>query len=119
MYSGDAGFNPSASSLTQTVAPAATKLIAAKAVRTQLGLHVTVSAGLTRVADGGALAGEPIVFTVARDGDRLCSAVTNANGIATCTGNLDTLDVLLATKYTAKFAGDADYLSSSATGSLS
>jgi hypothetical protein len=72
----------------------------------------TVSATLT--SGGSAVAGRAIAFSVG--GFPLCTAVTGANGTATCNVSfLGELIVLVAGGYAATFAGDANYLPSSAT----
>lgn len=110
-YGGSTAFAASDATLSQTVDKAATNLVAAKASRG--ALKITFSATLTRVVDGGALAGKPITFKIA--GATVCSATTNATGKASCSvGGL----VIGSGSYTATFAGDGNYLATSATGSL-
>jgi hypothetical protein len=68
-------------------------------------------AGATLTSGGQPVAGETVVFSVG--GTRLCSATTGANGKASCgVGLLGELGVILAGGYTARFAGDGNYLSS-------
>jgi hypothetical protein len=58
-----------------------------------------------------AVAGRTIVFRVA--GTTVCSATTDSAGVATC----ETIGVVIGPEtYIAAFAGDTDYLPSSATG---
>jgi hypothetical protein len=72
----------------------------------------TVSATLT--SRSSALAGRPIAFNVG--GLPLCSAVTDANGTASCNVSfLGELIVLFAGRYSAKFAGDTSFRPSSAS----
>jgi hypothetical protein len=60
------------------------------------------------------VSGVVISFTV--DGKVICSATTNSSGVATCTGKGARKDV---PTYTASFAGNAGFLASTATGTLS
>ena len=72
-----------------------------------------VSATLT-VTGGGPLAGSEVAFTVGSG--RLCGAVTNSGGVATCKfGAAKQKLVNAAGAYTATFAGNARYLGSTAT----
>jgi hypothetical protein len=71
-----------------------------------------VSATLT--SGGSPVAGRTITFAVS--GIPLCRSVTGANGTATCNVSfLGELIVLFVGGYSAAFAGDSKYLSSSAT----
>jgi hypothetical protein len=78
---------------------------------------------LTRTDNGGPIVGQTIVFftTSPLSGarDTSCSAATGSNGTATCTGCIPVLDKLLDNSYSATYAGNANYLASSATGTLS
>src|SRR5207302_1212537 len=78
---------------TLTVTKAQTALVAAPLLRTSF--HPT--ARLTRADNGAPLADQTVVFKVA--GIRVCSAVTNANGVATCR----TAFLLSPDGFTAKF----------------
>ena len=60
--------------------------------------------------DGAPIAVATITFLV---GKKSCAAVTNTGGTATCKTMSST------SSFTASFAGNADYLGSSASGSLS
>lgn len=68
----------------------------------------------TLTTKGGApIAGQPIFFSVGTS--PVCSAVTNAQGIATCSGTLSqTLSVVLSLGYDATFRGDGPLLGSKA-----
>jgi hypothetical protein len=71
-----------------------------------------VSATLT--SGGSPVEGMSISFAVGKL--HVCTAQTNPEGVATCTPTfLEELEVLLANHYSASFAGDSDYLPSSAT----
>lgn len=89
-----------------TITKASTTLVAASLTST--GSRPTAT--LTRTLDGAPVAGATIIFTV---GKKMCSAVTTASGTASCktAGSVSS--------FTASFAGDANYLGSNATGSLS
>ena len=95
---------------TLTITKAPTTLVAQPANR--LGF-MTFSATLTRNADHAAVAGKVVTFTIGAQ--TLCSATTNSSGVASCTifGA-----ALLGPPYTATFAGDIDYLGSSAPGAF-
>jgi hypothetical protein len=115
-YSGDSTFKASSASLTQTVNKAPTKLTAAPATRSA----GQFSATLTRSDNAAPIPGQTAVFTVSTLTGKatLCSAVTNTSGVATCHGTVPAT-ALLATSYTASYAGNSTYLASSATGKLS
>lgn len=94
-----AGYNAG----TLTITKAATKL-----KKTTSGLlQVNPSAHLSRVDNNAPIAGKLIKF------GNLCSAVTNANGDAKCSNLFISINVFA--KLTATFAGDQDYLGSSAS----
>jgi hypothetical protein len=99
---------------TLTVTKAATTLTAAP-LRKGL-LTLTYSATLTRTFDGAPVGGRQVVFSTS--GGTACTATTNAQGVATCTvvGLVITLGG--HPTYTARFAGDADYVASTGTGAL-
>lgn len=65
---------------------------------------------------GAPFAGKTVSFTV--KGKHVCSGVTNAQGVAKCSGIAKLLDLVLAGGYDASFAGDAQVLPSSARGAL-
>jgi YVTN family beta-propeller protein len=98
------------------IKPVATALSAGTAYLTLLplgegGLNATLTAG------GAPLAGQTITFTDV-NGWPLCHATTNAKGRAVCDtapGLLDTVGVLLS-GYRASYAGNQNYLPSSAHG---
>jgi hypothetical protein len=113
-YSGDGNFNSSSSPvLSEVVSKVPTKLMAAP-VRQGL-LTLTFSGTLTRATDGGAVADKTVAFSVS--GYRVCQATTNTSGVASCT-ILGLAITLGPATYTASFAGDSQYLASSATGKL-
>jgi hypothetical protein len=98
-----------AGTLTVTRAPTAMRV--APASRSLLS--ITFSATLTRPDTGVPLSGKTVAFSVA--GQKVCSAATNSSGIASCkvTGL-----VIGSGSYTASFAGDTLYVSSTGNGNL-
>jgi len=82
-----------------------------RAPRLSVGLD-RVSATLTSA--GGPVAHETITFTVGKT--TLCTATTNASGVATCTlTSKQEVAVLLANSYTATFTANGNYLGSTAS----
>jgi hypothetical protein len=71
---------------------------------------------LTVMETGEPLAGRVITFKV--DNKLVCSATTDAAGVATCGGVIKATRAVLNLGYTARFAGDFDYVASSDTASL-
>ncbi|MFI7585817.1 MBG domain-containing protein [Spongisporangium articulatum] len=67
-------------------------------------LHPTAT--LTRTDTGAGIAGQTVTFTVG--GSRVCSAVTNSRGVATCARTY----LFTLSKATATFAGTDDYTAS-------
>jgi hypothetical protein len=67
----------------------------------------SVSATLVRSTDHVGLAGQHVSFRTS--GTTICTAKTDANGMASCSV---TIGVALGTSYTASYAGNADYLAS-------
>jgi hypothetical protein len=110
------GDTPSAALAERYTAPVPTSLTAAPQLvifPPPFGVGLgTVSATLT--SRGSALGGRPVAFNVG--GLPLCSAVTDANGTATChVGFFAELIVLFAGSYSATFTGDASFRPSSAS----
>lgn len=128
-YSGDADNASSHGATVQTVTTAATVLTAAPAnvALTNLGRSVQVtglSATLTNKTTGSPIPGQTITF-IGRSGSvPLCTAVTNANGTASCaatlTGsllaNILRVDNLVIFGYTATYTPTPGYTGSSADG---
>jgi hypothetical protein len=115
---GDSAHNAAARvSQSFAVAKAATKLTAAPASKTLLGLFpVRFSATLARADDGTPLAGRTVAFSVL--GSPVCSATTTSTGTASCNAPIGILAWLLARSYSASYAGSAPYLPSAGTGAL-
>lgn len=75
---------------------------------------------MTRADDGAPISGKTITFSVpglALGGS--CHATTNPSGVASCSVSPALVITLGSASYTASFAGDADYLASSANCQLS
>ena len=98
----------------------ATTLTAYPAVAQVLPLRVffpSLSARLTVTAGGAPVPGETISFRVGHA--LVCTAVTNANGVASCNGSVGgLLSLILNLGYDAAFAGDPGHLPSTAHGPL-
>ncbi|MCL2542885.1 MAG: Ig-like domain repeat protein [Nocardioidaceae bacterium] len=123
-YDGGGEFGASTSApFTETVQRAATSLSAATLV-TVHDASIDAEVGIVKATltgpDGSPLAGRTVSFTTHQiGGDRpVCSAVTDAHGVATCTSSvLMTVNVMVSNGYDAAFAGDTDYLPSTDHGS--
>jgi hypothetical protein len=73
--------------------------------------------GTLKTSAGAPLAGRSVKFSLGTT--VLCTAVTNAQGVATCASSIQSgLGTLLNLGYTLSFAGDADYLASTARGPI-
>jgi hypothetical protein len=72
-----------------------------------------IAASLTRSDTDAAVAGEKIVFATGTT--TLCSAMTNTEGVASCNMSPANAAVALLFGYRANFAGDPNYLASSAS----
>jgi alpha-tubulin suppressor-like RCC1 family protein len=109
---GNANYLP-APQVTQgfTVVKAATTLVA-------MPYNGTFSATLKRTFDGAPIPGQTVSFTFA--GTPMCTATTNAQGVASCRSTaLITIFILLGDySYTATYAGNADYDGSTASAKL-
>lgn len=120
-YSGDATHSPAASSCglatakVEAAAPAvATSLKAAPILGTVPALSlVVVRATLTRTSNGKPIAGQTVTFSAGST--TLCSAKTNASGVAACTSPIKRLQALVSLRgYTARFDGTSKLLASTA-----
>ena len=102
--------------LSVTVLKAGTALVAAPATKKSK----VFSATLTRQDNGSPIAGQTIVFSIAHGSAQhvACSAVTGPSGVASCKGTLQTVDLLVDRTYEAAYAGTANYIATSATGTL-
>jgi hypothetical protein len=119
-YGGDPTFAGSTSAaVSQVVARLATHLTATPAVAGLAGptlYLLTLNATLTRADNGAPLAGQAIAFSAGST--PICTAVTGANGVASCSGSMSALDILLSDGYRARFGGTASYQPSSASAPL-
>jgi VCBS repeat-containing protein len=83
-------------------------------------LHVavplTLRATLTGPDTTHPLPGETLVFSVGAD--VVCTAVTDANGVASCGGVVAVLQSVLALGYRVDYGGDADHAPESARGNI-
>lgn len=114
----DPNYTASSASVTQVIDPAPTHLSAAPVVSTSPSSMspFTLEATLTRADNGRAVLGGTVTFSAG--GTTICSALTDPDGVASCGGLNQAAAVLLAGGYTATFRGSADYVASSASGSL-
>jgi hypothetical protein len=78
--------------------------------------RVQPSAVLTRTDTGAPIAGQPVTITLTRGPQ--CTAVTDANGRATCGNVIVILNVLGGGTYKATYAGNATYQPSAGTGTI-
>jgi hypothetical protein len=76
----------------------------------------TLEAGLTETSTGAPIAGRTVVMRTSAG--PACQAVTNAAGVATCDGVGAALQIVVDNGYTASFAGDSQFLPSSARATL-
>ena len=116
----DAAGNSSTERFRVTVTGLSSKLTANPAIA-QVGPGTKVyfpnlTATLKDGAKGSPLSGRTITFTVS--GSAICAAATNSSGVATCAGGSTNPKVVQARSYTASFAGDAGYDSSTASAGL-
>jgi hypothetical protein len=107
-YSGATDYSPSASSvLAQVVNKDGTIVVA------QASTNTTMTATLV-TAQGAPIPGQTLSFTTGTTA--LCTAVTAANGVASCTATgLGAFQLILNGTYTATYAGNASFLGSSAS----
>lgn len=115
-YGGDQIFSGSNTiSVLVSVNPAPTKMAASSAVAHLEGADLygfSLSATMTREDTGAPVPGEQVKFSAGAS--PLCTATTDAYGVATCDALADAPAVLANQGYTAAFAGTADYEPSSA-----
>jgi hypothetical protein len=81
-------------------------------------LHLRISpvATLTHARTGAPVSGRRIVFSAG--GSPVCSATTDAAGVARCSGLLPLLGTLLGAGYDARFAGEPRFAAASTHGAL-
>lgn len=115
---GNVGAAASCSYTVVAAAPTPTRLAAGPVLLHVVpGLEITLrlSATLT-TATGAPVSGRLVTFRVGSS--VLCTATTDAKGVATCSGRQGVLVALLAVGYTATFAGDTAHAGSTARGAL-
>lgn len=117
-YVGDANFTPAQSQpASVTVRKVPTTLTATPALIKIAGLRVYLfDLTATLSSPSGPVSGATISFTAGST--RLCTAVTDSAGTASCNALTSALPIVLSLGYQAKFAGDATYLPSSASAGL-
>ncbi|MHB8328564.1 MAG: Ig-like domain-containing protein [Acidimicrobiales bacterium] len=122
-YSGATGYLKSSANVTQVVTRAPTALSATPALLSLSPFDpylFTLHATLTSKVLNAPLAGEPVVFSAG--GSQLCSATTDASGEASCsplpTSAPALAALVLAQGYQVTYAGDSDYLPSTASAGL-
>jgi hypothetical protein len=104
------------------IKPAPTSLVATPAVISVLPLFpflFTLNAGLISNITGKAIAGQPLSF--AAGSAFLCSAITNTNGVGTCSAlfrNTTALNTILNDGYNVNFFGSQNYLPSQGSARL-
>ena len=81
-----------------------------------LSIHLHPQATLADTTTRLPVAGATVTFSVA--GYALCTATTDAHGVASCTGLCPLTVILLAGSYTAAYAGDPSLAPASATAGL-
>lgn len=96
-----------------------TTVVAAPVVLRLIGLRIYLTTFESKLVDAGGnpVPGRTVDFELA--GQRRCSAVTDSNGVARCTGQLvGSILALLTGGYTASFDGDEAYIGSAGRGKL-
>ncbi len=112
-FAGDVSYEATTASGTLTVT-VNTTLVVAAASGTPGGAAAAISVTLTRNNDGAGLSGKSVTFKVA--GTAIAAGTTDAAGVAT--SSAATGDTAATFEIEAKFAGDAEYLESTGTGTL-
>lgn len=119
-YEGDQNFSGSNTmTVLVTVNPAPTHVAATPAVATLSGSNLyafSLSATLTRTDTGAPLPGQRITFSAGPT--PICTATTDDRGVATCNALTNAAAILASQGYTASFAGNSDYQSSSTNAAL-
>ena len=85
-------------------------------LETKVAVPLQLRSKLVRLDDGTPIAGEPLVFSI--DGETVCTATTDARGVADCGGVAEVTRAVLALGYRVDYAGDADRTPASARGSI-
>jgi hypothetical protein len=98
-----AGLLTTSSATASTTETRATTIVASYPRLNGLAVSLRPSARLTDAVTGQPLAGQQIDFFIGVDIFPSCTAVTDANGVAKCTGTRLQVSVLLARTYEAVF----------------
>lgn len=112
-FAGDVSYEATTATGTLTVSVNTTMAVA-PASGTPGGAAAAISATLTRNNDGAGLSGKSVTFKV--NGTAIAAGTTNAAGVATSSAAVG--DTAATFEIEAKFAGDAEYLESTGTGTL-
>jgi hypothetical protein len=106
----DDGACEAVGSATKHWVAANTRLVAHPAiVEVAPGLRLRLAPSATlRTESNAPVAGKQIVFRL-RNGNRICTAITGPNGLASCSGLAPLLGTVLSLGYFAQFEGDEDY----------
>jgi hypothetical protein len=131
VYSGSANFGAStSSSVVVTVGQEATKVVASPATLTENLLNILTPEGVVSLnpltatlttTSGAPIAGQTITFSAIASpgGPTVCTAVTNAAGVASCSASAGgAVEVRLTGGFTATYAGNASYLGSHGSAGL-
>jgi hypothetical protein len=106
-----------AGTLTIAKAPTTISALPISIIGSILGHGPTFTATLTSTVTKAGVAGQTIAFTLGSF--KVCSATSNANGVATCKGPILSIFLLLGNRsYSATFNGSGNYLSSSGKGTV-
>jgi hypothetical protein len=116
VYSGSSSFTASTSAVKAvTVAKLATTIKADAAVVSLIPLGLPLGQlRITLSSANGRVGGVPIEFKVGST--TVCTSTTDSSGVANCNAASQLLGLILSNGYKATFAGNANYLSSTAQG---
>jgi hypothetical protein len=121
VYTGDAQYSSSFGATTTSVGQGTTNMTArpAQLTKSKMGVYTgTLSA--TLMAYAAPVANRAVTFSTG--GTTLCSSVTDSSGVANCAVSVKTTAVYRSLEkngYAASFAGDSQYLASSAQAGVS
>lgn len=110
-------FGSGNASVIDTAPPAATTLTSTPAIASVSSLHLYLFAlNATQSSAAEPAAGHVITFKAGST--VICTAVTGANGTASCNGLASVLSIVLADGYSASFAGTSRYIASTSRAAL-
>lgn len=118
-YSGSSAFGGSSSSSTTVTVAKLPTTLTAQAALVKLLPPLAIPLGQLKAtlnSSQGPVAGVPVVFTIGTA--TVCTATTDAYGVATCNAFSQLLALTLANGYKATFAGNGDYLGTSASAGI-